>query len=315
MKRTQEPKQKVKAKRKKRERIVLTSATRFVPGSPLPPDEPETWYLVGPQYPEVSVSTLGRVHNGRKILQSSNALNTTFCNESGDIKVVNIHNEIAAVFFGPRPKHHNVFFRDGDKWNRKLSNLTYDSHFEVLHVEHQTFRIGDPLPPDEPESWWTLGDSYPEVAVSTLGRVNRKGIILAQETNAGYKRVSLIDYDGRKIEQFVHVLIAKVFFGERPDNCDVAHADDVGTNNRLSNLSYQSKSDNCKQAQRKYRRSITATSTKGDVLHFESCQQAAQFFERTLTCITNYCKSKRGYPNEVILLMTLNGLLNLVVNP
>lgn len=43
---------------------------------------------------------------------------------------------------------------------------------------------------------------------------------------------------GRQIRRNVHVIVMLSFVGPRPEGCDVCHADGDPTNNRLSNLRY-----------------------------------------------------------------------------
>lgn len=65
----------------------------------------------------------------------------------------------------------------------------------------------------------------------------------------GYVRVDLVKgktikkHDNRKTKR-VHVLVALTFLGERPHNQHVCHRDDVRSNNKLSNLRYDTAKNN-----------------------------------------------------------------------
>jgi hypothetical protein len=185
---------------------------------------------------------------------------------------------MANLFFGERPAHYNVAFKDGDRNNRKLSNLYYASRFDVMQVAAQPFVIGTPLPPDEPETWWNVGPEFPNYSISTLGRVNANGVIMRPSIANGYPIASLKHREGHSKSFAIHVLMALVFLGPRPKGHDVTHKDDVKTNGRLSNLAYDTKSNNITQAQRIFKRPLVATSNQGDTIHFSCPKDASKHF-------------------------------------
>ena len=83
-----------------------------------------------------------------------------------------------------------------------------------------------------------------EVIYSNGRVVNYKGRILKQVNNrAGRKQVFLYK-DGKATNQRVHILVAESFIGERPKDYDVCHIDGDYTNNKLSNIRYDTKSQN-----------------------------------------------------------------------
>lgn len=65
----------------------------------------------------------------------------------------------------------------------------------------------------------------------------------SQQENTGYMRTRLwIDGQGRN--EYVHVLVARAFFGAKPESAEVRHLDGDRKNNHVENLSYGSSSRN-----------------------------------------------------------------------
>ena len=60
----------------------------------------------------------------------------------------------------------------------------------------------------------------------------------------GYLQITL-SRDGKRLTRKAHVLVAQAFIGERPDGFDVAHANGDKIDNRVGNLRYCSRRDNC----------------------------------------------------------------------
>lgn len=70
--------------------------------------------------------------------------------------------------------------------------------------------------------------------------IKRKGQLLKPTINRdGYEKVNL---KGKSIE--VHILVARSFIGERPDNQDTRHLDGDSLNNRVDNLAYGTRKQN-----------------------------------------------------------------------
>jgi len=74
-------------------------------------------------------------------------------------------------------------------------------------------------------------------------------ILAAAENTWGYPFVGLSACGVRKLVP-IHVIVAAAFYGPRPAGMDINHLDGKKTNNRPSNLTYCSKSDNLKHAYR-----------------------------------------------------------------
>lgn len=72
-----------------------------------------------------------------------------------------------------------------------------------------------------------------------------KGKPLAQNPRGGYLRACLTK-DGKHKTISVHKLVLEAFVGKRPDGQDICHNNGNRTDNRLTNLRYDTKSGNAK---------------------------------------------------------------------
>jgi len=115
------------------------------------------------------------------------------------------------------------------------------------------------------EEWQDI-PGYPGYKASDLGRIasckkraGRPGIwktttniqrILAPGTTAGGYSFVCLSKDGSRYVVKVHSLIMLAFIGECPAGMEVCHYDDDGTNNRLSNLRYDTHTNNLADAKR-----------------------------------------------------------------
>ena len=72
-----------------------------------------------------------------------------------------------------------------------------------------------------------------------------KGKILKTRTNLGYQLVNLYKNGVRETNR-VHQLVLRAFVGECPAGYVVCHNDGNSSNNTLSNLRYDTQSENCK---------------------------------------------------------------------
>lgn len=76
-----------------------------------------------------------------------------------------------------------------------------------------------------------------EGAGHVTGRILKVGLSLA-----GYAQYTLGKYGGRHT---AHLLVMQAFVGPRPDGLEINHKNGIKTDNRLENLEYVSKSENC----------------------------------------------------------------------
>lgn len=91
-------------------------------------------------------------------------------------------------------------------------------------------------------------DKYAKVHVPTLKRA--KGRVLRPGLSSGHLTVAL----GKDNSRLVHHLVLEAFVGPRPEGCESLHADDVGDNNVLGNLSWGTRSQNLHDAVRNGRK-------------------------------------------------------------
>lgn len=92
---------------------------------------------------------------------------------------------------------------------------------------------------------------FPGYSASDLGRIRgRTGAILSPSTNdGGYRILSITDMTGKRVCRSVHRLVMLAHAGQPPIGTngrphDVCHRDGDPTNNRLSNLRYDSRAAN-----------------------------------------------------------------------
>lgn len=98
--------------------------------------------------------------------------------------------------------------------------------------------------------WQQLKD-YPKYAVHPDGHIKNleSGCVLAYvKMKKGYKRVTLMQSDGTKTNQFIHKLIMLAFVGECPIGYNIDHEDRDPSNNKLTNLKYIISGDNSAQS-------------------------------------------------------------------
>lgn len=107
-----------------------------------PADEPETWWLVGGAYPGVSVSTLGRVHTGRKICKQQRFMHGYCVNVYMDGKktAATLLKLMTLAFFSPLRPGFSTIHVDRDSFNNKLSNLKYQLRADYLREIGKTKR-------------------------------------------------------------------------------------------------------------------------------------------------------------------------------
>lgn len=72
----------------------------------------------------------------------------------------------------------------------------------------------------------------------------KKMIYKSHPPRGRYPEVGLISLDGKRRTWRIHCLVAKVFLGARPLNCDISHLDGKNSNFHPSNLQWSSRSEN-----------------------------------------------------------------------
>lgn len=88
--------------------------------------------------------------------------------------------------------------------------------------------------------------STPRTIVEVRGITAKRGgrMMKLKRTERGYMRVGLSLGGKHQRGHFVHCLVAEAFIGPRPEGQEVCHADGDGTNNALSNLRWDTHSNN-----------------------------------------------------------------------
>ena len=96
---------------------------------------------------------------------------------------------------------------------------------------------------------WRPVVEFPAYHVSNLGRVrNNAGLVLRTYTGKkGYLSVTLYGPSVRR-NRYVHRLVMVSFVGDVPAGLEINHEDGSKANNRLSNLSFVTPSENCRHA-------------------------------------------------------------------
>lgn len=86
--------------------------------------------------------------------------------------------------------------------------------------------------------------------VLSLPRFGVSGRFLKPRTRPdGYIQVTLTK-DGKGYQKLLHCLLAEAFLGDRPKGQDVNHINGYKDDNRVENLEYCTRSENCKHAER-----------------------------------------------------------------
>ncbi len=137
---------------------------------------------------------------------------------------------------------------------------------------------------------WKIIKQNPEYEVSDTGlvrRVGKQNPLKPWLLNTGYLRTSL----GRGVRVKVHRVVAEAFIPNPDQKSFVNHKNGVKTDNRVENLEWVTRSENMqhawdnglmnpkyyKGAEHHNSKRVTATKN-GEILHFNSCREAAKYF-------------------------------------
>ena len=93
---------------------------------------------------------------------------------------------------------------------------------------------------------WKPAPGYVGVMVSDQGRVRGElgHILRGGDNGSGYIHVEVRTDDGERRHKYVHRLVLETFVGPCPPGMQACHWDDVPTNNALSNLRWDTPSEN-----------------------------------------------------------------------
>lgn len=118
----------------------------------------------------------------------------------------------------------------------------------------------------QPEIWRAIAGFEGAYEVSDLGRVRSLDRSVECATKLGNRQIKvlkgrilsakplpypsvMLSLDNKPIRRRVHVLVADAFLGPRPEGLDVCHNNGVKTDNRASNLRYDTAAANSADAQ------------------------------------------------------------------
>mgnify|MGYP006447086611 CR=1 FL=1 len=102
---------------------------------------------------------------------------------------------------------------------------------------------------------------------------------------------------GRRNSRTVHSLVLETFVGPRPPGCDVRHVNGNGSDNRLVNLAYSSRSENNRDIATHSRRKLTVEQVYELRLLRKNGWTLARLSARFEICLSNagYVASGRYY--------------------
>lgn len=143
-----------------------------------------------------------------------------------------------------------------------------------------------------PEIWKDIQGFEGFYQVSNLGRVRslqrttshgrglQSRILKGDQRMEGHLQVVLYR-DGRRKTRYIHHLVLEAFVGTRPAGTECCHNDGQPSNNRVSNLRWDTRSNNLLDAYKHHARQPGGGRPKRRVLRsdgvqFESIQQAAR---------------------------------------
>lgn len=86
--------------------------------------------------------------------------------------------------------------------------------------------------------------SVPRVQVTNTCTRRLKGRVLKPRKLAGHHKVMLSDASFKRKDLLVHRLVLFTFVGEPPEGYEACHRNDIGTDNRLINLYWGTRSEN-----------------------------------------------------------------------
>jgi hypothetical protein len=89
---------------------------------------------------------------------------------------------------------------------------------------------------------WREVPGRPGYIVSNLGRAAK--LLSLTPNRKGYIQYPIPDGDGGRHRDYLHHWVMSAFVGPRPEGMWVLHANDIGDDNRLSNLRYGTPAEN-----------------------------------------------------------------------
>ena len=160
------------------------------------------------------------------------------------------------------------------------------------------------------EEWLPVDDCDGYYAVSSYGRVMNMltdKILTPRKTRTGYLRVALM-VNGKRVDKYVHRLVADAFYGHPDDQNVVNHLDSNPANNAVDNLEWTTQHGNVIYAMKQGRikefpNAIAVVGMKdGKEYHFQSSQEAERktgcYHKSIIKCCRHKMKQTHGYKWE-----------------
>lgn len=262
----------------------IRDGNQIIDNGDLPADLPEV-FETHPNFPNLQVSTLGRVKRDRIDIKSTGH-NCRIFESDGTVKLKGRAMLVAETFLGlPDPAY--CLRNSASPKDFKLSDIFWEVNGQSL-LESQLFR-------NAAEVWTSMAYPYSLYKVSSAGRMAFQGRILSNKIGiTGYPMVTITDDDGHTARKPIHVYVAYNKYGYFcPSGWNVAHLDDNKLNNFPDNLEYQTRSQNMSQANQKRQQPVLANcANSGQVLRFKSLKETAHHFNVHIPTITRKCKNK-----------------------
>ena len=148
------------------------------------------------------------------------------------------------------------------------------------------------------EEWREIGPQYPGYFVCSRGSIRGlKGRILNMKANdQGYVRCILINNNGERINQYVHILVSKVFIPNPEKKPIVNHINGIKHDNRVANLEWATYAENLGRMKINHisgdrRRRVIQYSIEGQPIKvWESLKDAANAVHGHSTHISQACQ-------------------------
>ncbi len=224
----------------------------------------EVWKII-PGFEKYEASNLGRIRNNqyKKLLKlgvKSEYIECGLSNNDNKKITVKVHRIIAQTFIPNINGKPTVNHKDKDKHNNNVTNLEWASYAEQVEhkntVKSEIKAFKRPNLPELPNEEWKVVPNYEDYQVSNYGRVK---YALNKSTNAnyritpgnfkhgGYMGFTVVNNEGKK-KTTVHRLVAQAFIPNPENKLYVNHEDGNKQNNNVTNLFWNTHSENMQHA-------------------------------------------------------------------
>lgn len=189
------------------------------------------------------------------------------------------------------------FSKKGYKKRKYRSNILFLEYFPKEYIKKKTQELEK-----ETNLKWKPVVGWENIYLISesglLYKLDFSGIATGSKKDNGYIRCTLNSKDKRE-DKFIHRLVAEAFIPNPENKAEVNHIDGDKTNNHVSNLEWNTRSENgihkyqvlgCKNGSEKLVK-VTNIETK-EFFEFESISKAEDFIIGKRTTALNYCLRK-----------------------